>query len=255
MPVTTCICMKYGTRYGPEYPNRLFSGLRRNSASDIRLICMTEDATGLHRDIEVLPLADEPFHDRMFAAMRAHGWGAPFRKISLFRPDLIPDLDGPLLVLDIDIVITGEVSDLRDFAPGKISMRREWRSRPGVPSLGHGSVEKIEPRRHTYLYDRFARDPEVAMRAFGASEQNYTSFSAKEAGDLAFFPDEWIVSFKYDCRPPKPLNLILPPRRPPGARVVCFHGRPKMEDAVAGYRGGLLQSTRRAGWLADAWRD
>ena len=253
MPVTNCICIKYGTRYGPEYPNRLYAGLRRQSTSDIRLICMTDDRCGLSPGIELLPLAEEPFFPAMFAEMDRRGWKSPFRKVSLFRPDLIPDLEGPLLVLDVDVVIVGDVAPMATYAPGKIAMRREWHSSEKRPSLGHGSVEKIEPHLHSWLYDDVARDPVAALTSGYGSEQSYSSLNAAARGEFAAFPDEWVASFKYDCRPPRPLNLFLPPRRPPEAKVICFHGRPKMEEAVAGYRGGLLHATRPAPWLKDAW--
>jgi hypothetical protein len=253
VPVTTCICLKYGTRYGAEYPNRLHAGLRRQAAGDIRLFCMTDDRSGLHPDIEVLPLADEPFFPAMFAEMERRGWKSPFRKISLFRPGLITDLDGPLLVFDIDVVIVGDVAPMAAFAPGKIAMRREWHTSEKRPSLGHGSVEKIEPNLHGWLYEDVARDPVAALASGYGSEQSYTSLNASARGQLAHFPDAWVASFKYDCRPPRPLNLVLPPRQPPEAKVICFHGRPKMEEAVDGFRGGIFRSTRPAPWLKAAW--
>ena len=122
-----------------------------------------------------------------------------------------------------------------------------------APSLGHGSVERFDPKLHPYLYEFMARDPEAAVAFGGGSEQTYTSASAQRAGDFEPFPDEWIVSFKYDCRPPRPLNLFRTPYLPPDARFVCFHGRPKMDEAVEGYRAGLLKSTRPCPWLRDAW--
>lgn len=253
MSVINAICLKFGTAYGSEYVNRLYAGLRRNTASRLRFLCMTDDPVGLAPGIEIIPLPHEPFHDRMFALMKSRGWRAPFQKISMFRPGLVPDLDGPLLVFDIDVVITGNIDPLRDFAPGKLCMRREWGSRAGQGSLGHGSVEKLDPDAHSYLYDFMAENPEQALEIFGASEQNYTSFSAERAGVFEFFPPEWIVSFKYDCRPMRPFNLIREPHLPPDARVVCFHGRPKMEEAVAGYQAGFLHSTRPCKWMRDAW--
>jgi hypothetical protein len=253
VPATTCICIKYGTRYGPEYPNRLRAGLRRQASGDIRLFCMTDDRAGLDPGIEILPLAEEPFFPAMFAEMERRGWKSPFRKISLFRPGLIPDLDGPLLVFDLDVVIVGDVAPMAAFAPGRIAMRREWHSSPKRPSLGHGSVEKIEPNRHGWLYEDVARDPVAALASGYGSEQSYTSLNAAARGELAHFPDDWVASFKYDCRPPRPLNLIRTPRCPPGAKVICFHGNPKMEQAVDGYRGGPLQATRPAPWLKSAW--
>lgn len=249
-----CICLKYGTAYGPEYVNRLFLGLRRHTHSPLRFFCMTDDPADILPEIDVLALPQEPFQARMQAAQQS----APqktgrLKKISMFRPDLIPDLDGPLMVFDLDVVITGDVDEMRDFAPGKVCMRREWHATPQNGKLGHGSVERFDPKVHGYLYEDMARDPETAVALGSGSEQTYTSRAADAHGDFEPFPDHWIVSFKYDCRPVRPLNLIMEPRLPKGAKVVCFHGYPKMEQAVAGYRANPLHSTRPCGWLRDAW--
>jgi hypothetical protein len=252
MTELNCISLKYGSAYSADYVNRLRAGLLRNLSAPLRFFCMTDDRRGLHPGIEALPLPDEPFAARMEAAMATAPKRGRLKKISLFRPDLIPDLTGPLMVFDLDVAIVGPVDDLWTHAPGKVCMRREWRSSSRAPSLGHGSVERFDPRLHPYLYEFMAQDPEAAVALGGGSEQTYTSASAARAGDFAPFPDAWIASFKYDCRPARPWNLLLEPRLPGDARVVCFHGRPKMEEAVAGFRAGL-SSTRPCGWLRKAW--
>jgi len=254
MPPVSFICIKFGDRYGPEYPNRLWAGLRRHVDCDLRLVCVTDDATGLRPEIEVIPLKLEPFFDRFLDEMARRGRTSPFRKVHLYKPDLVPDHTGPLIMIDIDVVITGPMTDLRDFAPGKVCMRYDWAHSPGSHQLGHGSVEKFDPVLHHYIYETFARDP-IAVMDMYSHQQVFTSRTAKAHGDFVPFPDEWIVSFKHDCRPPRPMNLFLPPRLPPDARVVCFHGRPKMSEAVVGYRSGPLQSTLPVRWLREAWTD
>lgn len=253
MTELNCICLKYGTAYGPEYVNRLHAALLRNTAKDIRLFCMTDDPAGIDPGVELLDLPQEPFAERMERAMLTAPKQGRLKKISLFRPGLIPDLTGPLLVLDLDVAVVGPVDALWDHAPGKVCMRREWRRSSRAPSLGHGSVERFDPQLHGYLYEFMARDPEAAVALGRGSEQTYTSASAARAGDFEPFPDDWIVSFKYDCRPSRPLNLFRPPHLPKNARIVCFHGRPKMDEAVRGYRAGPLHSTRACAWLRDAW--
>jgi hypothetical protein len=252
MAEINCICIKYGTAYGPEYVNRLRAALARHTGSDLRFFCMTEDRAGIDPGIEILALPDEPFAARMERALETTPKRGRLKKISLFRPDLIPDLRGPLMVFDLDVAIVGSVDDLWTHAPGKICMRREWRGSSRAPSLGHGSVERFDPKLHPYLYEFMAQEPEAAVALGGGSEQTYTSASAARAGDFAPYPDAWIASFKYDCRPARPWNLVLAPRLPADARVVCFHGRPKMDEAMAGYRAGL-SSTRPCGWLRKAW--
>lgn len=253
MDVFNAICLKFGTLYGPEYVNRLHAGLKRNSALNVRLVCMTDNQSGINPSIECIPLAKEPFHDRMLAALQSAPKRGRMQKISLFRPGLVSNLEGPLMVFDLDVAITGAVDELRDFAPGKVCMRREWSLSKKIPTLGHGSVERIDPKQHSYLYDFIANNPEVAVALGGGSEQSYTSICANAYGDFQAYPNNWIVSFKRDCRPPRPLNLFVEPRLPSAAKVVCFHGNPKMSDAIDGYRAGPLRSTKQCRWLRDSW--
>lgn len=254
MPELNAICIRWGKLFGPEYVNRLYAGIRRFSQRDVRFFCMTDDRSGLHRDIQVLDLVEEPFQpvlDELLPQTRVKG---ALRKVSMFRPGLIPDLAGPLLAVDLDVVITGNVDDLADYAPGKVCMRRIW-DKGNWTSLGHGSVLKFDPSRHGYLYENFARNPrEETLKAEG-SEQAYTSVTAHEAGDFEPFPDAWIVSFKRHCRPRRPFNLIRPPVMPAGAKVICFHGRPKIEEAINGFRSDPAHWIRPARWLKDFWRD
>lgn len=253
MTSLTCLCLKYGTLYGAEYVNRLFYALKRNSAGSAILWCMTDDPKGIDQGVKILPLPVEPFADRMDAALLKAPKQGRMKKLSLFKPGLLPNHSGPILVLDLDIAICGDIAPFFTHAPGKVSMRSEWRGSGKAPSVGHGSIERFDPELHPYLYDFMAESPEEAV-AFGyGSEQSYTSRSAVRAGDFEPFPSEWIASFKFDCRPPAPFNLLRAPRLPAGARVVCFHGRPKMDEAVDGYRAGPFHSTRPCGWLRDAW--
>lgn len=248
----TCICLKYGDRFGPEYPNRLYAGLKRHSTTDVRLICVTDDRTGIRPEIEVIPLELEPFFLDLLAEMKRRNRASPFRKVHLYKPGLVPDHSGPLILLDIDVVIVGNMNELAAYAPGKVCMRYDWDMRPGSQQFGHGSVEKFDPELHGYIYETLRRNPIAAIDAY-SHQQVFTSRTADKAGDFLPYPNDWIVSFKHDCRPIRPLNLILRPRLPPGARVVCFHGRPKMAEAVNGYDSDPLHSIRPASWLREAW--
>ncbi len=249
------ICIRWGTAFGPEYVNRLLRAIARNSQRDVRFFCMTDDRSGLDKEVEVLDLVEQPFHNTMVELLPQTKRRGPMRKISMFNPNLVPDLRGPMIALDLDVVITGSLDDLSDYAPGKVSMRRVWAKPSRMVGVGHGSVLKFEPDRHSYLYENVLKNPRESILKANGSEQSYTSYAAYDAGDFEPFPDEWIVSFKYDCRPRRPLNLFSAPRLPNGARVVCFHGRPKMHEAVAGYNAGLLHRTRPADWLTTAWSD
>lgn len=251
----TVACIKWGTAFGPEYVNRLYSGVRRNLAEPPRFLCMTDDATGFHPDIEVLDLPREPFHDEMSAALAVANRQGAMRKVSLFRPGLIAGLTGPVLGFDLDVVITGDLTPLLEIAPGKVAMRADWvEARRGRPT-GHGSVFRFDPAHHGYLYETLAGDPKGEVEKARGSEQRYTSTLAQSKDDFAYLPGEMVVSFKHDCLDLPPLNWLRPARLTQNARVVCFHGRPKMHEAVEGYRGSWLRACRPTPWLKDHWID
>ena len=50
-----------------------------------------------------------------------------------------------------------------------------------------------------------------------------------------------------------PLNFLLEPKLPEAARVMCFHGNPKMEEAVEGFAGGFMRHTQPCSWLREQW--
>ena len=250
------ICIKWGTAYGHEYVNRLYSGVRRNLSVPVRFFCMTEVREGLHPDIEVLELPDEPWLDKMNAVLAKLNYYFEMRKVSLFKPGLIPDLEGPLLGFDLDVAITGSLDPLLEFAPGKVIMRHDWnRAWRGLDG-GHGSVFRFDPRLHGWLYETLAADPTGETERVGGEEQLYTSSVAQRNGSFAYIPPDWIASFKYDCWRNPPANFFLQPILPENARVVCFHGRPNNHEAVEGYRKTWKTLRRRSipcAWAREHW--
>ena len=45
------VCVKYGTKYGPEYVNKLYNGVKRNLSLPHEFACFTEDGEGLDQNI------------------------------------------------------------------------------------------------------------------------------------------------------------------------------------------------------------
>lgn len=251
-PITVA-CIKWGTLFGPEYVNRLYSGVRRNLAAPVRFVCMTEDGEGLHPEVEVIPLPVEPYQAKMDAALAVANRQGAMRKVSLFKPGVIPDLEGPVLGFDLDVVITGDLSPLLDAEPGTVAMRADWVEARRGRKTGHGSVFRYDPAIHGWLYDTLAADPTGEVEKARGSEQRYTSTLAQEKGAFSYLPGDMVVSFKHDCMSLPPANWFATPRLAPNARVVCFHGHPKMDEAVDGWSGSWLRACRATPWLRDHW--
>lgn len=99
------VCVKWGTKYGAEYVNKLFSSLTRNSSTpsmEIDFVCLTEDASGIlttHANLRCAPL--EP------------GWSGWWNKLQVFSPKVSQLLKhDKCLFVDLDTVIVGSVDNL-----------------------------------------------------------------------------------------------------------------------------------------------
>lgn len=238
--MATVLCMKWGTKYGPEYVNRLASMVRRHLKRPHRFVCLTDDRRDLDSGIDALPLPD--FDD---PGGPERGW----RKISTFRAPLF-DLQGPVLFIDLDVVIVGGLDDFFDY-PGEFCIIKDWvRTRT---STGNSSVYRFQAGMHASLLDTFMRD-HAQIRRQVRNEQEYISRELARAGKLTYWPAEWCVSFKYACMAPFPFNWWTPARIPPGARIVVFHGHPNPPDAVVGRSSKLTRRVLPTPWVAEHWR-
>tara|TARA_R110002096_G_scaffold274780_1_gene468481 strand:+ start:25 stop:642 length:618 start_codon:yes stop_codon:yes gene_type:complete len=81
------ICVKFGLKYGPEFVNKLYKDLHYPSD----FYCYTDDATGLHESIEVIPDMGRP---------TLKVW---WNKLRMFDKNF--PLSGKTLFLDLDIKV------------------------------------------------------------------------------------------------------------------------------------------------------
>ena len=102
------VCMNWGTAYGADYVNRLYSMIARNTQQPFRLVCYTDSKVGIRSEVECFdcPEVNIP------SPKRYRGW----RKLSLWANEL-PGLRGTALFLDLDIVITGGLDDFFSYRP------------------------------------------------------------------------------------------------------------------------------------------
>jgi len=103
------VTWKWGTRFGPEYANRLRYGLDRHLRVPFLFHVITDDAAGLELDNRsvVHPMYTD------HAEMRA-GKYACFRRLRMFEKGMAEVIGPRILHLDMDCVITGDVTPLFD---------------------------------------------------------------------------------------------------------------------------------------------
>ncbi len=240
------VCMKWGTKFGPEYVNRLYAMSRRNLSRPLRFVCFTDDPDSLDPDVETLPLPDVGWTE----GVDERGW----RKVGLFSAEL-GDLEGDALFLDLDVVVTGPLDAFFDY-PGEIIAPRDYRviRVKGDYFVVNSSVLRFPAGRHPEVLELFRRDfPRIRRRV--SNEQEFLSHYFHPRGLLSNWPAGWCPSFKAQCVSSWPLSYFRTPRLPEGARVVVFHGRPNPDEAIEGRGGKWYRGIRPTPWIEEYWRE
>ena len=218
------ICMKWGTLYGADYVNVLYRAVADNIDIPFRFVCLTDDRAGIMEAVECFDIPD-------------HGWGkgeykfGGWPKLSVFARDLY-GLKGRALFVDLDTVIAGNITELFSVEGGVVVIK-EW---PRFNDhfrrqklRGMTSIFGFTLGQSAYILDQYLADP-VAARASVRHEQAWVT---KQASDMTFWPDGWVVSFKRNLLAYPLVNRVVPPKAPPpAAKIVVFHGVPRPIDVV-----------------------
>ncbi len=238
----TIICMKWGTRYGPEYVNRLYGMVARHLSVPFQLVCFTDDAGGIDERVSIrdLPALDLP------AEAPERGWN----KLTTLQAGL-GGLQGEALFLDLDVVIVDRIDDFFTY-PAEFAIIPDARLRRRM--IGNSSVYRFKIGKYDDILQRFRRDFAQIRRQF-RNEQAYLSAEIRKRGELSFWPDAWCPSFKHDCMPSWPLTYFRDAPIPTGAKIIVFHGHPKPPDAIAGVSRKWYRPVRPTAWVANHWRD
>lgn len=262
------VCINWGTKYGPDYVNRLYGMVARNVTPPFSLTCFTDSAAGIRPEVHTEPLPEVDF---AIPATKRGIWPK-----SRLWGERLGSLSGPVLYLDLDIVVTGALDPFFDHGgPDDVVLTRN----PNTPfeRLGQTSVFRFPVGKLAPMQAAFAADP-VGIAARHVYEQRFVTRNAP--GGVRFFPRPWVRHFRQHCRRVFPLNYALPPVLPRDARIVIFPGAFVPQHAIDGqygYRGrpaspaahlrGLFDPDRRepfwqylrhyirpTPWVAEHWR-
>lgn len=241
----TVICAKWGTRYPAHYVNCLWSMISRNTRRETRLICYTDDPSGIDPAVITQPLPT--------VALPARFANLPWRKVGFWSPDL-GGISGNVLFMDLDVVITGSIDEFFDYEPhSTFCVIENWTQKGS--GIGNTSVYRFRVGSHTYLYEALQQNPEAILAKFG-NEQIFVSKTIREKN---FWPENWCLSFKHNLLPRWPLNFMKIAELPPDAKVVAFTGKPDPDEARDGtwqapWYKKIYKHVRPTPWIADHWR-
>jgi hypothetical protein len=220
----TVICVKFGTRYGREYVERLRNMVSRHLTVPYEFVCLTDD----QHPIEGVRSIVQP-NERYLK-----GW---WHKVHMFDPSL--PLSGRVLYFDLDVVIHANIDKLVSYLPGQFigihdfnrQFHSSWNSLNSSAMLWtHGSQSNI--------WTDFKKNPSDAMKLPG--DQDWIWKLCK--GHMKFWPKEWIQSYKWEIRSKEELTVINGKRQfkkedhsvepHSDCCVTVFHGDPKPQDVT-----------------------
>lgn len=187
--------LKTGGDFKPEHVERLRRQCEVHTPG-VPFVCLTDS-------------------DLPYGTPLPHAWPGWWSKLNLLS------LTGPILYLDLDTTIVGDLTPLLDATTRHnfIALRNPY----DTPSrFGSGLMGWRGSMRH--VYERFTQDPEHhMMRCKTPQLWGDQGFIAETETPSAYWQDLFpgqIVSWKVDCKQGVPAD----------ARIVFFHGQPRPWD-------------------------
>lgn len=217
------VCLKWGSKYSSQYVNILYNMVQRNLTLDHEFVCFTEDARGLDPQIRVEPLPVLPVQG---------WWYKPY-----FLSGELP-FKGTLLFLDLDVIIFKNIDNLFTYNPGKFCIIRDFnRSLRGVWDKMNSSVFRVQ----TGQYDKQWQDFKLNSKMHLTKNRGDQDWMYRQIKDHVFWPDEWIMSYKWEMRDRNSLKMVngkrnfiddIYPKIKPTTSIAVFHGEPNPADCT-----------------------
>ena len=238
--------MKWGSRYGAEFVNRLYTSINRHTNRATKVYCFTDNIKGINKNIICKPLPNINLPNTISFT--------PWRKLSVWQFPL-NDLDGDILFLDLDLVITGNLDRFFDYNPGHYCVIENWTQKG--KNIGNTSCFRLPIGRYASVFDEFQKNPTKVWKKYHI-EQTYLSDKIK---DQIFWPSDWCKSFKHNLLPKWPLRIWQPAKLPTGTSIVAFTGKPDPDDVIKGswpvkksqFYKKIYKQLKTPKWVLENW--
>lgn len=255
------ICIHWGTAYEAEDINKLHSMVVRNTTLPVCFhLFSSNPPDGLFAEILVHPepALNIPPEQNRFA----------YRKEAGLCDDHLGGLTGKrVFFFDLDVVITGNLDEMFLYPKDDdFYIINDWNT--NGDHVGQASCYSFVVGTLGYIKEAYEADPLGHQKRYGTASQEYLSRKVIERyGRLNFWPDEWCRSFRFHILPHPLLRWFQTPRRPlPGTKLIAFHGRPDIRDAIVGTWGKpgepkaakglkkIYKHCKPTPWIRDYWR-
>lgn len=189
------MCVKVDEKFDASYVYKLHKAVERHCTIPYNFVCLTDRPEELEGINTIIP------------GRKLKGW---WTKILLFRP--MPE-QVQILFFDLDTVIIDNIDFLAAYR-GPLFMIQDFY----FPSSWQTGVFGLRSNSHPEVWEYFESNPDWQTTVRGDAELVQIALNNNKKRPV-FAQDLWpgkIVSYKVHCQQGPP----------PGAAVVCFHGKP-----------------------------
>jgi hypothetical protein len=205
----------YRAKFRPWHVNRMEWMFRKHLHMPFEFVCITDDPAGLSSSIRVIPLWDD-----LANVPNPHGPREPscYRRLKLFSHEARGLVGERVLWIDLDMVLTGDVTPLFDRTEDVVLLSTDV---PHIPV--NGSLVLLTPGAHAEVWESFdpKTSPKLARKSgcYG-SDQGWLAYCLKDTAAMwkAGPGGDGIYFFGQHMR-------RMGQRLPADARLVSMHGR------------------------------
>lgn len=217
-------CVKWGSKYGPEYVNRLWSMLERNSSIPFEMYCYTDDDSGICPWINIIPITDDT---------KESWW---------YKLDLLKNT-GNCLLFDLDVLILKDPIRIFSYKTEKPTLiasrwKKPWSFYKGNTkgqnsTLYNSSVVKWSGDQGISIYNFFnTNDQEMMLKYSGIDRMIWNENLEVDTFEKGIIYSYWLGN-EYP-------NDIEPELYRKGHEVCIFNHEPKMDSVI--------------GWPLEYWK-
>lgn len=206
--------------YVPEHANMLRKQFARHMLEKHRFICISDSTHGFDKEVEVIPTPKAALDVGRHKSPEGHRFPSCYRRLWTFSEEA-KALGDWIMLLDVDLVVTRDVSPLWQAGEGKDFLgwrpMRDW----GAKRRFGGGIYLLRPGTRTHVWTDFkgvASIQRARAAGYRGSDQAWISYCL--AGHEPCWPQR---SGIYSIRDMKGSEHILPA----DARLVQFNGPTK----------------------------
>jgi hypothetical protein len=208
----------YRSQFGPDTVNTLMRMVARNLKMPHRFTCITDDASGIDSAVRVIPLWNTFAEIPSPAGPRNPSC---YRRLRMFSPEARELIGERIVSMDLDTVITGDVTPLFDRDDDFIIWGGQGiQPRSPVPFCWYnGSLMMLKAGTRTKVWTEFnpSLSPALAHRANSRGSDQGWITHCLGTGEKIWTSKDGVYSYRNHVAVNK--NTL-----PSDARIVAFHG-------------------------------